>query len=110
MDWANSTLWPTMVPLFRAFMRTPEAQRNAAAIEADRLETVEVLRVLDAQLAATEFVGGDTFTMGDIAVGCAAWRWMALPIERPALPNLQRWFDSLAARSAYRRVVMLPLT
>jgi glutathione S-transferase len=110
MDWANSTLWPTMVPLFRAFMRTPEAQRNAAAIEADRLETVEVLRVLDAQLAATAFVGGDTFTMGDIAVGCAAWRWMALPIERPALPNLQRWFDSLAARSAYRRVVMLPLT
>jgi glutathione S-transferase len=109
VDWANSTLWPTMVPLFRAFMRTPEAQRNAAAIEADRLETVEVLQILDAQLAATEFVGGNTFTMGDIAVGCAAWRWMALPIERPALPNLQRWFDSLAMRPAYRRVVMLPL-
>lgn len=110
MDWANSTLWPTMVPLFRAFMRTPEAQRNASAIEADRLETAEVLQVLDAQLAATAFVGGDRFTMGDIAVGCAAWRWMALPIERPALPNFQRWFDSLAARPAYRRVVMLPLT
>jgi len=109
MDWANSTLWPTMVPLFRAFMRTPEAQRNAAAIEADRLETVEVLQILDAQLAVTAFVGGDTFTMGDLAVGCAAWRWMALPIERPALPNLQRWFDSLAMRPAYRRVVMLPL-
>jgi len=110
MDWANSTLWPTMVPLFRAFMRTPEAQRNAAAIEADRVETAEVLRVLDAQLAATAFVGGDTFTMGDIAVGCAAWRWMALPVERPALLNFQRWFDALAARPAYRRVVMLPLT
>ena len=109
MDWANSTLWPTMVPLFRAFMRTPESQRNAAAIELDRLETIEVLRVLDGQLAETEFVGGDTFTMGDIAVGCAVWRWIALPIERPALPNLQRWFDSLATRPAYRRVVMLPL-
>jgi glutathione S-transferase len=110
LDWANTTLWPTMVPLFRAFMRTPEAQRNAASIDADRLETVEVLRILDAQLASTEFVGGDTFTMGDIAVGCAAWRWMALPVERPALPNLQRWFDSLAMRPAYRRVVMLPLS
>jgi glutathione S-transferase len=110
MDWANTTLWPTMVPLFRAFMRTPEAQRNAASIEADRLENVEVLRVLDAQLAATEFVGGDAFTMGDIAVGCAVWRWMVLPVERPALPNLQRWFESLATRPAYRRVVMLPLS
>jgi glutathione S-transferase len=110
MDWANSTLWPTMVPLFRAFMRTPEAQRNAAAIEADRLATLEVLRLLDAQLGATEFVGGDTFTMGDIAVGCAAWRWMALPIERPPLSNVQRWFDLLALRPAYRKFVMLPLT
>ena len=110
MDWANSTLWPTMVPLFRAFMRTPEAQRDAAAIEAVRLETVEELKILDAQLARTAFVGGDVFTMGDIAVGCAVWRWMALPVQRPPLPNLQRWFDALAARPAYRRVVMLPLT
>ena len=110
MDWANSTLWPTMVPLFRAFMRTPEAQRDAAAIEAVRLETVEELTILDAQLARSAFVGGDVFTMGDIAVGCAVWRWMALPVERPPLPNLQRWFDALAARPAYRRVVMLPLT
>ena len=110
MDWANSTLWPTMVPLFRAFMRTPEAQRDAAAIEAVRLETVEELKILDAQLARSAFVGGDAFTMGDIAVGCAVWRWMALPVQRPPLPNLQRWFDALAARPAYRRVVMLPLT
>ena len=110
MDWANSTLWPTMVPLFRAFMRTPEAQRDAAAIEAVRLETVEELTILDAQLARSAFVGGDVFTMGDIAVGCAVWRWMALPVQRPPLPNLQRWFDALAARPAYRRVVMLPLT
>ena len=110
MDWANSTLWPTMVPLFRAFMRTPEAQRDAAAIEAVRLETVEELTIIDAQLARSAFVGGDAFTMGDIAVGCAVWRWMALPVQRPPLPNLQRWFDALAARPAYRRVVMLPLT
>lgn len=110
MDWANSTLWPTMVPLFRAFMRTPEPQRNPAAIEVDRLATIEVLRVLDAQLAATAFVGGGAFTMGDIAVGCAVWRWMALSVERPPLPHLQRWFDSLAARPTYRRVVMVPLS
>jgi glutathione S-transferase len=47
--------------------------------------------------------------MGDIAVGCAAWRWFAMPIQRPALPALQRWFDTLAERPAYRRVVMQPL-
>jgi glutathione S-transferase len=110
MDWANSTLWPTMVPLFMAFMRTPEAQRDPGAIEVARLETLEVLQILDAQLADTEFVGGATFSMGDIATGCAAWRWMSLPVTHPPLPNLQRWFEALAARPAYRRTVMLPLT
>lgn len=110
MDWTNSTLWPTMVPLFRAFMRTPEAQRDARAIERYRQETIDELKILDAHLASSAFVGGDTLTMGDIAVGCAVWRWMALPVERPALAHLQRWFDSLAARPAYRKVVMVALT
>ncbi len=110
VDWANSTLWPALVPLFRAFMRTPEDQRDVQAIERDRLEAIEVMAILDAHLARHAYVGGGVFTMGDIATGCAAWRWMALPIERPDLPHLQRWFDLLAARPAYRRVVMLPLT
>jgi glutathione S-transferase len=110
MDWANSTLWPTMVPLFRAFMRTPVERRDPSTIEASRLETLDVLRVLDAQVVRTAYVGGDAFTMGDIAVGCAAWRWMALPVERPPLPGFERWFASLAAREAYRKVVMVPLS
>jgi len=48
--------------------------------------------------------------MGDIPLGCGIWRWLGLPIERPALPNVQRWFDALAERPAYRQVVMHPLT
>ena len=110
MDWANSTLWPTLIPLFRAIMRTPEAQRDLHAIEAARLQSFTVLQVLDAHLASSKFVGGPAFTMADSAVGCAVWRWFALPVERPALSQLQRWFDTLAARNAYRTLVMLPLT
>jgi len=110
VDWASSTLWPALLPLFRAFMRTPEDQRDAQAIERDRREAAAVMALLDAHLAAHDFVGGREFTMGDIALGCGAWRWMALPIERPGLPHLQRWFDALASRPACRKVVMLPLT
>ena len=106
MDWANSSLWPTLVLLFRAIMRTPAAQRDDHATEAARLQSLAVLQVLYAHFASNDFVGGAAFTMGDIAVGCAVWRWMA----RPALSNLQRWFDTLAARPGYRKVVMLPLT
>jgi glutathione S-transferase len=35
---------------------------------------------------------------------------MALPIERPPLPNVQRWFDTLARRPAYKKTVMLSLS
>jgi hypothetical protein len=33
-----------------------------------------------------------------------------MDIERPELPNLKRWWDSLVARDAYKKHVMLPLT
>lgn len=110
LDWTNSTLWPAMLPLFRAYMRTPADQRDAQVIEAARQATITALQILDAQLAEHTFVGGESFTMGDIAVGCAAWRWLALPVERPPLVHLQRWLDALATRPAYRKVVMLPLS
>jgi glutathione S-transferase len=48
--------------------------------------------------------------MGYIALGCGIWRWVPLPIERQPLPNVQRWFDSLARRPAYKKIVMLPLS
>jgi glutathione S-transferase len=79
-------------------------------MEESRVKTAEVLRIIDAHLKTREYLAGNTFTMGDIPLGCGIWRWMALPIERPALPNVQRWFDTLAQRPAFKKVVMLPLT
>lgn len=110
VDWSNSTLWPSLVPLFRAFYRTPADRRDDAQVERDWQEALSVLRVLDAQLARQPWAGGECFTMADIALGCPAWRWFAMPIERPVLPSLQRWFVALTSRSAYARVVMLPLS
>jgi glutathione S-transferase len=109
IDWSNSTLWPAMVPIFRAFLRTPEHERDDNLVEAARRETLDAMHILDAQLEGRAFVGGERFTMGDIALGCAVWRWMTLPIERDELPQVQRWFDALSKREAYRKVVMLPL-
>jgi glutathione S-transferase len=110
MDWQVSTFWPAMRSLFMGLIRTPEAERDRQAIEASRTKTAEVLAIVDAQLESRAFLAGDALTMGDIPLGCSIWRWMALPIERPPLPNVQRWFDALAARPAYRTTVMLPLT
>jgi glutathione S-transferase len=110
MDWQQTALWPALRTVFMGLVRTPPEQRDARAIEESRVKTADVLGILDQYLASRAFVAGDAFTMGDIPLGCAIWRWMALPIERPARPNVQRWFDALSQRSAFKSVVMLPLT
>lgn len=110
MDWENTTFWPAIRPLFLGLMRTAPDKRDSRALEEARLKTADVLSIVDTHLTARPYLAGDTFTIGDIPLGCGIWRWMALPIERPALPNVQRWFDSLAGRLAYAKIVMLPLT
>jgi len=110
MDWQISMFWPSFRPLFWNLVRTPVDQRDEKAIEESRLKTGEILEYLDTHLKNRMYIAGEDLTMGDIPMGCAIWRWMALPIERPVLANLQRWFDTLRERRAYKSVVMLPVT
>lgn len=110
MDWQNSTFWPVIRPLFMGLIRTEPARRDPQALETHRLATLKQVEIVDAHLRTHAYMGGDAFTMGDIALGCGIWRWMGMPIERPALPHLQRWFDALAQRPAFRKVVMQPLS
>jgi glutathione S-transferase len=110
MDWKQTSFWPALRGLFLGLVRTAPDKRDPQAMEASRLKTVEELRIVDAHLKTREYLAGDAFTMGDIPLGCGIWRWMALAIDRPALPNVQRWFDTLARRPAYRKIVMLSLS
>lgn len=110
MDWQNSAFWPAFRPLFWNLVRTPVDQREEPAMEESRLKTAEILGYLDAHLRNRSYIVGDTVTMGDIPLGCAIWRWASLPIERPELVNVQRWFDLLGTRPAYRKIVMQPLS
>jgi glutathione S-transferase len=110
MDWQLTMFWPTFRPLFWNVVRTPADQRDEKAMEESRLKTGEILGYLDAHLKGRQYVGGEDLTMGDIPMGCAVWRWFGLQIERPELPNLQRWFDMLRQRPTYHDLVMLPIT
>jgi len=110
MDWSSSTFWPAIRPLFLGLIRTPERERDPRALDESRRQTAEAVAVVDTHLESRAFLTGEHFTAGDIVLGCGVWRWMALPIERPPSPNVQRWFDALAQRPACQEVVMLPLT
>ncbi len=110
MDWQITTLQPQLHPIFWGLVRTPEADRDAAAIAAAVAAIKPVWQLLDEHLSCRRFVAGEALTMGDIPLGCAFWRYRNLPVDRPNLPHLENWFAELERRPGYRRHVMLPVT
>ena len=108
MDWAFS-FQGAVRDAFWNLIRTPAEKRDAKAIEASRVKSGEMAKILDAALAGQMYVAG-AFSMGDIPIGAEVQRWIRLPMERPALPNLEAWFERLCARPAFRKNVDIPLS
>ncbi len=109
MDW-QQTSFPGFGPLFLGLVRTPPEKRDMAAIRAGQEGSEAALRLLDKHLANRSHMIADHLTVADIPLGCVAYRWYALPIERPELPNLRAWYQRLVKRPAFAQHVMLPLT
>jgi glutathione S-transferase len=93
-------------PPTRARGRAPPEKRDHAAIEAGKVKTIAAMKILDAQLAKTAFVVGDTLSMGDIPVALMAYRFRRLVPERPPLDHLERWFAAIEQRPAFKEHVL----
>ena len=111
MDWQLSVMGPSITPVFWGLIRTPPEKRDANAIAAGKTKTIDAAKILDAQLGKTQYVAGDAFSYGDIPVGVMTYRYMQLIPERPATPNLDRWYAAISSRKAFKdQVGSVPLT
>jgi glutathione S-transferase len=110
MDWTTSTVAAPITTIFWQLIRTPPEKRDAAAVEAAVKQAGDIFKIADDVLASQPYLSGREFGMGDIPFGCFAYRWHALPIERPAHANLSKYYERLKARPAYKQHVMLPLS
>lgn len=110
MDWQASSMIRDLLVVFFGLIRTPEAERNMEQINACADNMNRMMAVLDRQLAGRQWVCGDTMTMADIAVGVLVYRWSELPMDRPDLPEIARYYAMLKERAAFRTHVMIPLT
>lgn len=110
MDWYHTTLFVGVRVVFQTLVRTPPDKRNMAEVEENRLKAIVAFDILEAHLAKRNYVAGKAFTIGDIPAGVATYRWLNLPIERRAIPNVERWYQRLTERPAFRSHCMLPLT
>ncbi|WP_273456770.1 glutathione S-transferase family protein [Nevskia ramosa] len=77
------------------------------AIERYQTETKRLYKVLDTQLADREFLCGD-YSIADIA----NWSWASIHfwagVNISDLPNLQRWIETIRARPAVQRGIVIP--
>jgi len=110
MDWATSTIQPAITPVFWGLVRTPPEKRDLKAITEGVKKLNEAFQVLEQGLEGRDHVGGAAFSMGDIPVGVHVYRWKALDIQRPALPNVEAYYRRLQQRPAFKKHVMLPLS
>ncbi len=106
MDWQLAVAAPAIHGLFWGLVRTPPEKRDPAAIEASREKTLAALKILDAQLAKTRFVAGETLSMGDIPVALMAYRFRRLTDERTGIDNVERWFAEIEVRPAFKEHVL----
>ena len=110
MDWQQTTLNPAGRNAFIQIIRTPADKRDHDLIARSVAATSSRLTLLDAHLARHAFMGGDVFGMADIPIACEMHRWFGLPLQRPARPHLDRWYQTILARPATRGVLDLPLS
>ncbi len=111
MDWQQTTLGPSMTPVFWGLIRTEAQQRDWAAINKAAARLGELYGILDGVLAGSEYIGGAELSLCDMAIGVHAHRWFSFEgIEKPEHTHLRAWYDRLLARPAFKQHVSAPPT
>jgi glutathione S-transferase len=110
MEWQSTSYTPAMWGAFWQLIRTPDDKRDAALVESSRAKSEKLSGILDTHLATRRFLTGEDFTVADIVVGCAAHRWLNLPLQRQSRPNLERWYDDLKSRRGSAQVTSQALS
>jgi glutathione S-transferase len=110
MEWYNTTLWNNLRPVFWNMVRVAPEKRDMALVNESLKRLTANFEIAHAHLANHRYFGGDRFTMGDIPMGVAAFRWFNMAIDRPPLDNLEAWFDRIMQRPAFKEHCAAPLT
>lgn len=110
MDWANQTLSPAHRVILMGLVRTPPEKRDRAAIEAGIEKCDSLFALLDDALARQPWFSGDNVGTGDIAIAPFVYNLLNEGLKWTPRPNLERWYQQLTERPAFRKVVMIPVT
>ncbi|MDQ6684770.1 MAG: glutathione S-transferase [Pseudomonadota bacterium] len=106
MDWMATDLDAAWRYAFQSIVRQSPGHADPAAVAASVASWTRHMQILERQLDATgAWVAGADFSLADIVIGVATHRWLKTPIERPALPRVQAYYERLLQRPAFMRHV-----
>jgi glutathione S-transferase len=94
-------------PIFWRVVRTAPKDQDYAAIQNAVKLLENNLLIADQQLATSEYIAGNNFTLADIQFGHVLFRYFDIEIERATFPALKAYYDRLVNRPAYRTHVMI---
>jgi glutathione S-transferase len=101
MDFLLAAVNAGYLTAFKGAKLPPEEHTDAYKAEVKGL--VDQLKIMDAHLAGKDFFALDKLTIADIACAPVIKRCVGFKIDRPALPNLERWVAAMEARPAFER-------
>jgi glutathione S-transferase len=110
MDWQQTTMNGAGREAFIQLVRTPEGQRNLQLVDKSIAAMEPLWDIVDARLARTGWMAGDTMTVADIPIACEMHRWQGLPIPHRARAHLDAWYARIRALPAAKGVLDVPLS
>ncbi|WP_457089596.1 glutathione S-transferase family protein [Microvirga sp. P5_D2] len=103
MDWQVSDFNNTWRYVFQATVRKNPSFQDEAQITSSWDRFCSAVRVIDQELARTDaYIAGPHFTCADIVIGLSIHRWKSIPLERPELPQINRYYERLCEREGFR--------
>jgi glutathione S-transferase len=100
MDFLLAAVNPGYLAAFKNAKLKPEEQ-TAESKELVR-DLVAQLKIFDGYLAGKDFLALGKFTIAEVACAPILKRCLDFKIDRPSLPNVERWAAAIAARPAFK--------
>lgn len=100
MDFLLASVNPGYLAAFKGAKLTPEEQ--TAEYKEQTKDLAAQMAIIDGHLAGKDYLALGRLTIADIALAPIMKRCLDFKIERKAMPNLERWMASIAARDAFK--------
>jgi glutathione S-transferase len=100
MDFLLAAINPGYLAAFKGAKLTPEEQ--TAEYKEQVKDLLAQLKIVDGHLAGKDFLALGKLTLADIACAPILKRCVDFKIDRPSMPNLERWVAAIAARPAFK--------